>query len=56
MKNVNLALTDISVANELVFDRMLKGKERKLIISVSSAEAFQLERKGLFPSQRISKR
>lgn len=52
MKNVNLALMDIGVANELVFDRMVKEKERKLITSVSRAEAFQLERKGQFPSRR----
>ncbi|GIU24058.1 hypothetical protein TUM4644_18220 [Shewanella colwelliana] len=52
MKDVNLALTDIGAANELVFDRMVKEKERKLITSVSRSEAFQLERKGLFPSRR----
>ena len=37
MKDVNLALTDIGAANELVFDRMVKEKERKLITSVSRA-------------------
>ncbi|MGS0692306.1 AlpA family phage regulatory protein [Shewanella sp. 30m-9] len=52
MKNVNLTLTDIGATNELVFDRMVKEKERKLITSVSRSEAFQLERKGLFPSRR----
>ncbi|MCK8047158.1 AlpA family transcriptional regulator [Shewanella sp. 1CM18E] len=57
MKDVNLGLMDIAAANELVFDRMVKEKERKLITSLSRSETFQLERKGLFPSRRkLSKR
>ncbi|MCL2918606.1 AlpA family phage regulatory protein [Shewanella litorisediminis] len=43
---------DTDTASECVFDRIVKEQERRLITSVSRAEAFQLERKGLFPRRR----
>lgn len=52
MTNFNLALMDTGAASECVFDRIVKEQERRLITSVSRAEAFQLERKGLFPRRR----
>lgn len=52
MTNVNLAMMDTDVASELVFDRIVKEKERRLITSISRAEAFQLERKGMYPRRR----
>ncbi len=52
MQNINLSNVNVSATNELVFDRIVKEKERRLITSISRSEAFQLERKGLFPLRR----
>ncbi|MFB2643140.1 AlpA family phage regulatory protein [Shewanella bicestrii] len=52
MTNVNLAMMDAKTADDFVFERLVKEQERRLITSVSRAEAFQLERKGMFPRRR----
>ncbi|MFQ6371542.1 AlpA family phage regulatory protein [Shewanella sp. YIC-542] len=52
MTNVNLAVMEVDTTNEFVFERIVKEQERRLITSVSRAEAFQLERKGMFPRRR----
>ncbi|MBQ4889301.1 AlpA family phage regulatory protein [Shewanella sp. MMG014] len=43
---------DCQSANELVFDRLVKEKERLQITCISKAQAFQLERQGRFPQRR----
>ncbi|WP_241906487.1 AlpA family phage regulatory protein [Shewanella sp. 10N.286.51.B7] len=52
MKHVDLAIMDTCASNELVFDRLVKEKERLLITTISKAQAFQLERQGRFPQRR----
>ncbi|MBV7317349.1 AlpA family phage regulatory protein [Shewanella sp. NIFS-20-20] len=52
MKHIDLTSIDIQAANDLVFDRLVKEKERQLITGISKAQAFQLERLGEFPRRR----
>lgn len=52
MKNIDLSTLNVTTANELDFDRIIREKERELMTSVSRSEAFQLERQGLFPLRR----
>ncbi|WP_244952237.1 AlpA family phage regulatory protein [Shewanella insulae] len=52
MKHTNLANMDVYAANDLVFDRLVKEKERQQITTISKAQAFQLERQGRFPRRR----
>lgn len=52
MKHTNLARMDVYAANDLVFDRLVKEKERQQITTISKAQAFQLERQGRFPRRR----
>lgn len=52
MKHTNLASMDVYAANDLVFDRLVKEKERQQITTISKAQAFQLERQGRFPRRR----
>jgi prophage regulatory protein len=52
MKHTDLATMDVHAANDLIFDRLVKEKERLLITTISKAQAFQLERQGRFPQRR----
>jgi prophage regulatory protein len=52
MKHIDLTIMDTCSSNDLVFDRLVKEKERLLITTISKAQAFQLERQGRFPQRR----
>jgi prophage regulatory protein len=52
MKHTDLTTMDVHAANDLIFDRLVKEKERLLITTISKAQAFQLERQGRFPQRR----
>ncbi len=52
MKHIDLAVMDTCSTNGLVFDRLVKEKERLQITTISKAQAFQLERQGRFPQRR----
>lgn len=52
MTHQDLSILDTLAINKIALDRLVKEKERRLITGVSKSEAFQLERKGLFPRRR----
>jgi prophage regulatory protein len=52
MRHADLTMMDVHAANDLMFDRLVKEKERLQITTISKAQAFQLERQGRFPRRR----
>ncbi|MCH1931497.1 AlpA family phage regulatory protein [Shewanella sp. A25] len=52
MKLDGLATIDTQATDTLVYDRLVKEKERVFITGISKAQAFQLERRGEFPRRR----